>query len=317
MTEFSNIHRDKVQGHISREEYWEISRSRFENLEELALFYRSSNITIEISDGTAWVIYRIIKNNEIIYMKLDSQDTRTVPFLLLAEKEYERYQCQIMHKLFEVSNNFSDIGANIGFYSLYATKVAQTLSAIAFEPNSKARTLLERNISKNELKTRVKVSPVALGSANQKNQTMYIPKFTGSGGGSFQKLHPDEENSIIDNIEVMKLDTFAELNRYEVDIMKIDVEGYEMSVIEGAMDVIGTLRPTIVIELLRKWMKPFGYSPQDVLQLLSDLGYVCFEIGNDNLSKIQIINKSTLGNNFVFVHSQNGPHLQVLQKFMS
>ena len=250
-------------------------------------------------------------------MKLDSQDTRTVPCLLLAEKEYERYQCQIMHKLFEVSNNFSDIGANIGFYSLYATKVAQTLSAIAFEPNSKARTLLEGNISKNELKTRIKVNPVALGSENRKNEKMYIPKFTGTGGGSFKKLHPDEENSEINDVEIMKLDTFADLNEYQVDIMKIDVEGFEMSVIEGAANVISTFQPTIVIELLRKWMKPFGYSPQDVLHFLVSLGYVCFEIRDKDLNMIQVIDDSTVGNNFVFVHSKNSSHMQVIQNFAS
>ena len=113
----------------------------------------------------------------------------------------------------------------------------------------------------------------------------------------------------------MKLDSFANLNKYQVDIMKIDVEGFEMSVIEGAANVINTFRPTIVIELLRKWMKPFGYSPQDVLQFLIGLGYVCFEIGDKNLRRIKVIDESTAGNNFIFVHSKNIKHNQVIQNF--
>lgn len=316
MTMFSEIYNDKNQGKISREQYWQLARDRFEILEEFALFYQSSNISIEIVNGAAWVIFKMVQNNEKIYLRLDSQDTRTVPYLLLAEKEYEKFQSEIMYKLFEVSTNFSDVGSNIGFYSLYAARASKTLNVVAFEPNSKARTSLDLNIAQNCLQKRIEVIPIALGSTNCKNEKMYIPKFTGTGGGSFKKLHPDEENSEIDNVEIMKLDSFADLNRYHVDIMKIDVEGFEMSVIEGAANVIKTFRPTIVIELLRKWMKPFGYSPQDVLQHLFGFGYVCFEIGDKNLYKIKVIDESTVGNNFIFVHSENILHEQILQSFM-
>jgi len=275
MTKFSRIYSDRIQGKISREEYWELTRSKFEILEDFARFHQTSKIAIEIIDGAVWVIYKILQNNEKLYLRLDSQDTRTVPFLLLAEKEYERFQGVVMHKLFEICNNFSDIGANIGFYSLYGTKVSETLNVAAFEPISKVRTSLEVNIRQNDLQKRIEVTPLALGSTNQKNKKMYIPKFTGTG----------------------------------------DVEGFEMSVIQGAINVITTFQPTIVIELLRKWMKPFGYSPQDVVHILLSLGYLCFEIGDNKLNAIKTIDESTVGNNFIFVHSKNSLHLQILQNF--
>lgn len=315
MIKFSRIYSDRIQGKICREEYWELTRSKFEILEDFARFHQTSNIAIEIIDGAVWVIYKILQNNEKVYLRLDSQDTRTVPFLLLAEKEYEGFQGAVMHKLFEICTNFSDIGANIGFYSLYGTRVSETLNVVAFEPNSKVRTSLEVNIRQNDLQRRIEVIPLALGSTNQKNEKMYIPKFTGTGGGSFKKLHPEEENFEIDDVEIMKLDTFATLNEYQVDIMKIDVEGFEMSVIQGAINVISTFQPTIVIELLRKWMKPFGYSPQDVVHILLSLGYLCFEIGDKKLNVIKAIDDSTVGNNFIFVHSENSRHLQILQNF--
>ena len=67
MTMFSKIYHDKNQGKISREEYWKLAKDRFEILEEFDVFYQSSNISIEIVNGAAWVIYKILQNNEKIY----------------------------------------------------------------------------------------------------------------------------------------------------------------------------------------------------------------------------------------------------------
>jgi FkbM family methyltransferase len=303
---------NKLQGLITREVYWEMVRDKLRLLSEISSFLGTTNIEVIMKNAAIFVLYKIRNSEESFHMKLFLEDTRSVPFLLLAEKEYEDLQSKIMHKLFEASRNFSDIGANMGFYSLYASKLSPTISVFAFEPNSAIRNILKENIDGNFLKDRITIIPTALGNSNLKNQKMFIPKFTGTGGGSFKNLHPEEQNEVIDGIEVMMLDTYAEDNDYKVDMMKIDVEGFEMSVIEGAEKVIARFQPTIVIELLRKWMKPFGHTPQDVLNYLSKLGYLCFEIGEEKLFEITRIDELTIGNNFVFIHCHNDSHLKVL-----
>ena len=303
---------NRIQGLITREVYWELVRDKLRVIDQFSSFLGISNIEIIIKNGSIFVVYKVRESQESFQMKLLLDDTRSVPFVLLAEREYEDLQSKIMHKLFEVSENFSDVDANMGFYSLYASKLSQTIRVTAFEPNSAIRNVLEENVGGNLLKNRVTIVPMALGNTNIKNQEMFIPKFTGTGGGSFKNLHPEEENEVINGIEVIMLDTYSENWDYKVDMMKIDVEGFEMSVIEGAEKVITQFRPTIVIELLRKWMKPFGYTPQHVLNYLSKLGYYCFEIGEEKLIKITRIDESTIGNNFVFIHSKNESHLKVL-----
>jgi hypothetical protein len=95
--------------------------------------------------------------------------------------------------------------------------------------------------------------------------------------------------------------------------MKIDVEGSELAVITGAIGTIRKFKPTIIIELLRKWMKPFGHAPQDVVNLLANEGYICFEIDISSLNEIQTITEFTIPNNFIFVHRENKLHNEIIR----
>jgi hypothetical protein len=92
----------------------------------------------------------------------------------------------------------------------------------------------------------------------------------------------------------------------------MDVEGFELSVLKGSLESIERFKPTIFIELLRKWMKPFGDHPQDVIDLLSPIGYLCFAIGDNILTKITKIDDDTIENNFIFVHRNRIDHLNLL-----
>jgi hypothetical protein len=78
------------------------------------------------------------------------------------------------------------------------------------------------------------------------------------------------------------------------------------------MEFILEDRPTIVVELLRKWMKPFQSSPQDVIDLLSELNYICFAVSDSNLIPASVINDFTIENNFIFCHKDNLNHLELL-----
>lgn len=129
-------------------------------------------------------------------------------------------------------------------------------------------------------------------------------------GGSLQNLHPEEGESKKFQVFLMPLDS---LNLNGIDLMKIDVEGAELGVIKGGIESITVSRPTIFIELLRKWMKPFGSSPQDVSELLTELGYLIFEIRDQQLREVSMVSDETSATNFVFVHESRPGHLSVLR----
>ena len=143
---------------------------------------------------------------------------------------------------------------------------------------------------------------------------MYVPKFTGSGGSSFQDLHPDEGESTQILVPVNLLDDFSETY---VDLIKLDVEGSELNVIDGAERLLNLATPTIVAELLRKWMRPFGHSPQMFLEKMNSYGYECLAICTDFLKPITLIDDSTVETNFIFVNSDKKSHKEILEKHVN
>jgi FkbM family methyltransferase len=249
-----------------------------------------------------------------IKMNINPDDLRTAPMSILSEGNYEEFECSILLRIAKISGLFCDVGANIGFYTLACGVINPNLKILSFEPNISVVDNLIENIKLNstEISTsNISVFPIALGESTNKAVSFYVPKVSGSGAGSLKNLHPDEGDAYSFKTEIKSLDSIlaAEL---KLDLIKMDVEGFELSVLRGSLESIERFKPTIFIELLRKWMKPFGDHPQDVIDLLSSTGYLCFAIGEKILTKITEIDDDTIENNFIFVHRHRIDHLNLL-----
>jgi FkbM family methyltransferase len=75
-------------------------------------------------------------------------------------------------------------------------------------------------------------------------------------------------------VEVPKR-TLDSYNFEDVDAIKIDVEGSELLVIQGAKDTIDRCRPSVQVEIVPKQCKIFGYEPQDLYDFFAERDYVC------------------------------------------
>jgi FkbM family methyltransferase len=308
----SSLREERLAGEITREEYWTEVRHRLRVLTDIAHIAQRESLLFEISAAGAQVLIPLENNEAVIRMKLDVEDIRSVPFTVIAEGPYEQFQAQILFTLGKSADNFLDIGANMGFYSLALATLNPALNVQSFEPQPRIYSCFATNISLNKLESQVKIYNYGLGS-KEDILKMYIPAFTGSGGGSFANLHMEEGAAEEVLVSVKSLDTLVPTNS-KVDLIKIDVEGFEFEVIQGGLELIQSSKPTIVIELLRKWMKPFGKQPQDVINLLKPLGYEVFSIGSSHLTSIIDIDESTFETNFIFVHTDNSGHLNLLRK---
>ncbi len=127
-------------------------------------------------------------------------------------------------------------------------------------------------------------------------------------------LHPEEGSAQRYTVETITLDELT-ADFQSLDFIKIDVEGNELSVLQGASGLISRHQPTIVVELLRKWMLPFGSHPQDVLRLMGSGGYSCLGITPTGLVPVNLINDETKWTNFVFVHPDRRSHNNVVRDF--
>ena len=145
------------------------------------------------------------------------------------------YQVAVRRRSIELCNNRTlalDIGANVGLWS--RDFVQSFKRVIAFEPVALFRECLEHNVQG----TNFEVQPIALGDQDTQG-TMIITE--DNSGHS----HLDPATMGSGNVKVVRLDT---LNFDDVSYIKIDCEGYEYRILQGAEQTIRRCRPVIVIE---------------------------------------------------------------------
>jgi len=129
-----------------------------------------------------------------------------------------------------------DIGANIGLTSSIFSRHASHVHA--FEPSPKVFPLLKENIKSNRLHN-VTVHKLAIGAATG---TVHF-----AGGSAFGYMSQDETNPKV-NLDTLD-NIVAKLGLSRLDLLKIDVEGYERDVLDGARETIKQFKPTIYMEL--------------------------------------------------------------------
>jgi FkbM family methyltransferase len=147
-------------------------------------------------------------------------------------------------KLDTFETAFLDIGADIGLYSVLIGNITSQLDIYAFEPNASTLLILEENINLNKGKNRTEICKFALGS---KNETLQM-NFNESNPGSSTLTKIDSSLKKI-SVPVKRLDESGlSFSNYKNLIIKIDVEGFEQQVLEGALSVLKYKNVYLVIE---------------------------------------------------------------------
>lgn len=166
-----------------------------------------------------------------------------------------------------------DIGSNVGQFSLSLASFLHTESGYdidiyAFEPNPAIFNLFVQNLSLNS-DWNPKIIPVqlALGS---KNGTTYFE----SGGRNSRAGKITDEKSEVE-VKMITIDSFmAELGGYKrISFIKIDVEGFEPDVFDGAWSLITSQRPTLFFEFTPTWYRLRNRDPFQLLINLRDIQY--------------------------------------------
>lgn len=170
---------------------------------------------------------------------------------------------------FGLHGTFVDIGANIGAYSLALGKSFANI--IAFEPNPETHSLLSHNLKFN-LDCDYVASQLALGDGS------YLAKIstTKANRGGASILPCNYERGEITEVRVETLDSVLETDiglceKTAIDLIKIDVEGFEADVIQGAIKTIKDHRPVVAFE----WSGCSRVSHSHV-KILEELGYRFF-----------------------------------------
>jgi FkbM family methyltransferase len=199
---------------------------------------------------------------------------------------YERSSRMAIRRWVRTGFIVLDIGANIGTHSLeLARQVGAMGSVFAFEPTLFAHAKLLENLDLNpRLAGIVKVERLLLTASDNQHPATRVYS-------SWPLLHRDSLHPIhlghpqpTDGARLMSLDTYLKQAGVPgVDFVKLDVDGFECEVLEGARQCLTEFRPTILLELAPYCLREHGASLEGLVGLLHDRGYRLTKLNGKSL----------------------------------
>lgn len=214
-------------------------------------------------------------------------------------------ELDILSLLIDVGQQVIDVGGNRGTYAYKLYKLGTIVEV--FEPNGVCSDILKAWAAG---KPTVRVHPVAL-SSSAGSAVLHVPI---DSAGTAHDASATLENKLFaisedKTVELRTLDSFAFQN---IVFIKIDVEGHECSVLDGASATIEAQKPSLLVEIEQRHLnRPIA----DVFDLIMAYGYSAFFLRGGKLQDIKHfdVNKDqdfegslhrpgNYINNFIFVH---------------
>lgn len=218
----------------------------------------------------------------------------------ILRRTFEPVTTKWISSLLNPGDTFIDVGANIGYFTLIgATRVGGRGKVLSFEPTTFAMGKLQENIAINNL-SNVMFFKYAL--ADKKRHAVdisfdikeYINETDASIRSSWLKQGDAVGSAQIGNkdfCDFIRLDDLLEsIEINGVDMIKIDVDGNELSVLSGAINTIERFRPILILELIDPGRSPKRYEGpgledlQKHLRRLFGTGYTAESEKGDRLT---------------------------------
>jgi FkbM family methyltransferase len=181
---------------------------------------------------------------------------------------FDPAETRLVREILSEGDTFVDVGAHIGWFSTLGSKrVGSAGRVVAFEPYESNISALKENLHQNDC-TNVRVVESALGS-QAGTLTLSQP---GGDSGAVTALDWDNEGGI--EVAVVTLDEVNEVLG-DVTLLKIDVEGWELHVLQGARETLSRTR-YVIFEINSPAIAKAGSSPEEILELLRNAGFTSF-----------------------------------------
>jgi FkbM family methyltransferase len=211
---------------------------------------------------------------------------------------------KIYNSLYSIQN-IIDIGANFGYHSLLFSKETKG-NVYSFEPQIQNFKLLENNINLNKISNIIPYNfacgdeecdvkmPVITNDFNNINMGDITPNFLISKAFSCTK------SIIIDN-----------MNFSQIDLIKIDVQGWEKKVLLGSLSLIKKNKPILIVEFEEFQLKKTQTTCEELFKFIRDMDYYIFFLDYSYPSDHVCVHKSKLDDfrnkfkDYIFIHNEN------------
>ncbi|WP_439411911.1 FkbM family methyltransferase [Enterobacter ludwigii] len=214
---------------------------------------------------------------------------------IIAARDFYEAEFLKFFSFFNVNNGLVlDIGGNIGNHSVYFSSIKEW-GVIAFEPIKQNALCLAINADLNGVLDKIFIVDSALGKAEGH---CYLSKVIDDNAGSYSRVFSGNAHSVAVTVRV--LDNIPEINDITdtIGLIKIDVEGMEYDVLQGAVNTLQKHKPALAFECTSQ------NSYTDIVSLLSPLGYFPMEILNHTAT-------------FIFLNKYNNSHVDKLAEYLT
>lgn len=201
---------------------------------------------------------------------------------------FENDEIKFTTRFLKKDDVFIDIGSNIGLFSLYASPIVGINGkVICFEPSNITFKRLQENITLNNLQN---INAINRAISNTNGQTNL--QLASDGYDAWNSLAKPSRGEVLHTeiIDCITFDTFIETceNLQKISLIKIDVEGWEIPVLQGGKDFFMQKNaPTILIEFTDENAKNAGYSCKELYNVLLSYGYTLFSYNANTNELIQ------------------------------
>ena len=203
---------------------------------------------------------------------------------------------KIFEKYLTLGNNFIDIGANLAYMSINASKIVGPKGKIiSFEPDNTIYNLLENNIFLNNVEN-IKLNKIGLSNYNGEASFNIA---TESGLSRLENKNNNLEGLILQTkttIKVNTLDSYIldnNLTNLKIHMIKIDVEGHELNILQGAINLLKDSKPIIILEINPGALIQNDLSLTNIFDFLNSLEYDSFFINSHSADIIRFSRNPT------------------------
>lgn len=182
------------------------------------------------------------------------------------EDGYERDTFKYFDQIIKPTDTILDIGAHIGLFSVFfSKKLSDKGKVICFEPTPGTYQILKRTAELNDLKN-CKVVNAAIADKSG-SLTFNLTSKDGEGSNA-NSLVQTERTVNVTEVKVFSIDDYRRTEKLKIDILKIDVEGYELNALIGAQETFITDKPSGILALHPESIKKLGQSLEQIWDVL-------------------------------------------------
>ena len=217
----------------------------------------------------------------------------------------DRPEMRFLERTLDANSVFLDIGAHIGFFSLFAAQVLRVKRVEAFEALPRNQALFEENRELNRLEN-VVLHRCAISDHDGVIE-FYVPIAEPSHGALFPggelggRWHGASTKPI--EAQVRSVDSVLGKHSSDVTAVKLDIEGFELEALRGMRELLVASRPWVLVEVNRILLELRGIDPRQIFDLMRDLGFDAYKLAGGT-GDIKPVDLAELGpyDNVVFAH---------------